>query len=834
MVEGTLAADRQQRSRSRLRLLARWSWRDLAKRWLLVAAIALIIALGTGAFAGLGGTSQWRRQSQQASYASLHAHDVSLTLASGSFLDAGRLRDAVAALDSSGQVLATQERLSVATQVDASTPTQTILVPGRLVGWEPATADSVDRLHLGQTDASVEPAGGADDAVLEEKFAAHYGLAPSGTVRVSGGREIAYRGLGYTPDFFLIRGQFAAVFGEANFAALFLPRERVEALTGLAGKVNELAIRLRPGSDRRAFAAALAAELPAALPDASATVTALDDDPVYRILFEDADNDQKTWNIFAVLVLVAASFASFNLISRIVESERREIGVGMALGAPPRQLALRPLLVGAQVALAGVLAGTGVGWLFAEGMKRLMRSVLPLPMWQTPFPTSRFAQAAVLGFVLPLAATVVPVVRAVRVEPVEAIRAGGAYGAAARTSRLGTVLTRLTVGGGRTTTRMPFRNVVRAPRRSLFTIAGIAIAITGLVTVLGAVDTWLSAIDRSGAELSRTSADRLIVDLDRITTADAPEVRELQTLPEVGASSTGLRLTATLLANGRSVDATPEVMDLADPMWSPTLLHAVGDLPTVRTGIVVSQKAADDLAVRPGETVTVRHPRRLAGGGYTLDDTVLTVTALQPSPLRWTAYVDRSLSGTLGAEGLVNFLAVRPGQGTTSDELRRVLFDHQSVGSVQPVSVMSKVVRDRIQSVIGVFQMLEVVVVAMAALIAFNSAAISVDERARDEATMFAFGLPVRTVLAIVTTESLVLGLAGTLGGIAGGRLLLAWMVRSLFNQTLPEIGLVASLSGTTLIATLALGIGAVTLAPLFMARRLRRMDIPATLRVLE
>ena len=34
-------------------LWLRWSWRDLRARWLQVVAIALIIALGTGVFAGL-------------------------------------------------------------------------------------------------------------------------------------------------------------------------------------------------------------------------------------------------------------------------------------------------------------------------------------------------------------------------------------------------------------------------------------------------------------------------------------------------------------------------------------------------------------------------------------------------------------------------------------------------------------------------------------------------------------------------------------------------------------------------------------------------------------
>ena len=41
-----------------------------------VAAIALIVALGTGTFAGLGSTAEWRRQSNDASFAHLRMHDL--------------------------------------------------------------------------------------------------------------------------------------------------------------------------------------------------------------------------------------------------------------------------------------------------------------------------------------------------------------------------------------------------------------------------------------------------------------------------------------------------------------------------------------------------------------------------------------------------------------------------------------------------------------------------------------------------------------------------------------------------------------------------------------
>jgi putative ABC transport system permease protein len=52
--------------------------------------------------------------------------------------------------------------------------------------------------------------------------------------------------------------------------------------------------------------------------------------------------------------------------------------------------------------------------------------------------------------------------------------------------------------------------------------------------------------------------------------------------------------------------------------------------------------------------------------------------------------------------------------------------------------------------------------------------------------------------------------------------------------DTLPEIGLTVDLSRNSIVQAAALGIIALAVAPLFTSRRLRHMDVPGTLRVVE
>ena len=62
----------------------RWSWRDLKGRWVLVVAIALVLAIGTGIYSGLGSLENWRKASNDASFAPLNAHDLKINLTEGS------------------------------------------------------------------------------------------------------------------------------------------------------------------------------------------------------------------------------------------------------------------------------------------------------------------------------------------------------------------------------------------------------------------------------------------------------------------------------------------------------------------------------------------------------------------------------------------------------------------------------------------------------------------------------------------------------------------------------------------------------------------------------
>jgi putative ABC transport system permease protein len=810
-----------------LRMWLRWSFRDLRGRWVQVAAIALVIALGTGSYAGLSSVTVWRLDSGEASYDATNMYDLRARLAVGNYVAAGSLRAALDQLSDPAAVEAVEERLLVPTQIDASTEAQTILVTGRIVGVDlsdggPHVTGIWPLLGAPLSEAHV----GADIVVLERNFAKHYELPEQGQLLLAGDRPISYIGHATSPEYFTVVTETGGFLAESTFAALFTSLETAQRLAGRPGMVNDLVLTLTPDADPDL----VAAELEMLLEPVGATIQVPLDDPSYRLITEDPEGDQQFYNVFAVAIFGGAVFAAFNLTTRMVEAQRREIGIAMAIGYPTWMIAARPLLVGFQIALLGVVFGLGVGILIGNAMRGLLQEIQPLPIFETPFQLQIFLWVGLGGVAVPLLAISYPVIRAVRVAPIDAIKPTHL---AARGTALAPLVRRLPIPGN-TFARLPFRNLLRAPRRALLTVLGVAAVLSALVGIVGMLDSIFATIDRSDQELLGSAPDRIEVTLDTFYPVDSPQAALVLAAPQLAEAEPILELPAQIPAPDLDEDISLflQFADLQSDLWQPTVTD--GALPLDTRGIVLSAAAASDLNIGAGDTVRVQHPRRTGPASFEITETELPVVGVHPHPFRFVAYIDIRHADLVGLDGVTNKLFVRPALGEDEGSVQRALFGSAGVVSVQGVTATTDALRDAMAEFTGIFQVIEGIALLLALLIAFNAASISEDERARENATMLAYGIRVRTIMRIAVIESAIIGAIGTALGLLGGWVLLRWTVDVLFPRVLPDIRLDAVLTNTSLAIVIALGIVAVAVAPLFTIRKLRRMDIPSTLRVME
>ena len=812
-----------------LQLWMRWSWRDLRARWLQVVAIALIIALGTGVFAGLGGQKHWRIESLDKSYDELNFHDLRMELADGSFVPVEDLR---AALEGIEGVAAFETRLVVPTLVDASSADNDVVVRGEIVGMNVATL--IDELFVpdGNGRSLTESDVAQNVAVVEYKFADDNGLEPGDTLRISGDVTLDIVGAAHSPEYFYIIPDDNLFAADGAFAPLFVSLETAQQITGREGMVNDAVFMLDEGADMAVVKAAVESHMAARFENTGFDLTEQAEDTSYELMYTDAEGDQETWDAVAFLFLIGAAFGAFNLAGRIVESQRRQIGISMALGLPRLWIALRPMLVGLQIAVLGTIFGLIAGLILSAMFASLMEDLLPMPYWDTSLYQPGFLRATLLGILLPFVATLLPVVRAVRVAPIDAIRSGYLI---AKGGGLNSVLHVLPLPG-KSFAQMPFRNLLRSPWRSLLTILGVSMAIILLTAFIGFLDSFVATVDRAEDAFLHQSEDRMLVVLDFFYPVENGEISGIAGLtgddgvPLMDEVNASLILKGTLRHDGKEIDTALELHNFEEAMWVPKLLE--GEL--AHEGVIISEKAADDLGVGVGDTLELEHPLREGLLAFDSLKSEVTVVGIHNNPMRPLSYMHLDNAASMNLDGTTNYLMLNPAEGVKSTTIKLALLTQPGVASVQAISEMSEAIHDSMDIMITVMYVVQVIVLLMAFLIAFNSTSINVDERVREISTMFAFGLRIRTVTRMQMVENLIVGILGTLVGVSLGWVALNAMLVSRVEEQLEDMMLIVTISPETLLVSLVLGVLVVTLTPLLSIRRMARMNIPDTLRVME
>lgn len=791
---------------------------------MLVLAIATVIALGSGLYAGLGSTTVWRRHSLDATFSRLHVEDIRVSLLSGETVDPLAL---LAAVRKAGGSLVSEAEARLVVSVPASflRGGSTLGAAGILVGA--AVRPSIDRWALTRGRALHASDAGRAVALLDTHFAHARQLPPAGTVTLGGRLHLRYVGLALSPEYLstqVTSGE--AVEGPATRAVLFTSLATAQALAGLPGRANDAVIRVRPGANVERLAAEMPKRLAAALPGTAATVTAFRSTPETRALYEEITSEQRIYTVIALLTMLGAGFAAFNLTRRLVESQRREIGISMSLGVPNGRIVIRPFLFAAEITVIGATLGIAVGWAVAIWVLSVIRAQQPLAVWTTPFQLHLFVEGCLLALAVPIAASAYPIWRAVRVQPVDALVPPHLL---AGRHRLGRAFRSLRIPGT-ITIQAPPRRILRAPTRSLLTICALALVIAPLLAALGATDSTRATVDAGERFLAGARGERLFVDLTTYQPSDSPLIRAVSHTPGVVRAAGGINIGGYLSNWSGPIAVSISMVGLHDPVSAPPEVVA-RHLPS--EGIIISAKAAHDLHVRLGDTVTLSHPLRI-GRAFTFVDSRLPVTAIDSSPYRFVAYMDIAEAKLMGLAGLVNTLKVEPRRGTSATSLQATLSSLPGVASVLPTAELSETTRDTLALIDRLFVVLQVVIGLLAFLVAFNTSNLATEERRRENATMFAFGTTIGTVLAMAVAESLILGGAGVGLGLGFGTAVLEWIIATVFPAAVPELTVHAATTAGSYLLTVLIGVAASAAAPVFTVNKLRKMSIPDALRYVE
>ena len=121
------------------------------------------------------------------------------------------------------------------------------------------------------------------------------------------------------------------------------------------------------------------------------------------------------FGMFGILALIIAAVGLYGVMAYGVEQRRRELGLRLALGAPPAALLRTIVREGLGLAIAGAIVGAGLAWASSGPLEALLYET------RVTDPRMYIAAAATLVAVA-FIATLAPALRATRVDPLVVLR----------------------------------------------------------------------------------------------------------------------------------------------------------------------------------------------------------------------------------------------------------------------------------------------------------------------------------------------------------------------------------------------------------------------------
>jgi len=788
-----------------MKALDRKALRDLRLLWSQALTIALVVASGIGGFIGC-----------------LSAVD-SLALARDRYYDVGQFADVFAVVKRAPDGLARRLAdlpgvVDVQATVEAgarvTVPGSPDPVIGHLAGLDLRGARPLNRVSL-RTGRLPQPGsrpGGALEAVVSEGFAQAHRLALGAELPalVNGKhRTLRISGTALSPEFI-----FAGLWGMPDLRALGAFWGDEGELAGPVdrrGAFNRVALKLAPRASRPAVIDAASRHLAAfgGLP-----AHGREEQVSHAMLDNEIREQQVLGTVLPAIFLAVAAFLLHVVAARLVATQREQVAALKALGYRNRTIAAHYLKLVTPMVGAGFLLGLALGKWLGLGLMGLYAEIFRFPRFEHEVAPALVAVSFAIVALTAVLGTLTAIAATVRLQPAEAMRppAPGRY----RRSLLERV-PRLRTGPA---LRMILRNIERRPLRAAVTTGGIAAAVA--IVVMG--NFFRDAIEVI-VDANFNLAMRSDIALWAVEPVDAGAARLLARLPGVLQVEAGRRVAVRFVHGQRS--ETGLVQGYAVP---PQLQRVVDvDLREASippNGLLMSDRLADKLRLRPGQTVTleIREGRRLVRE-VVVESTVRDMMGLN-------AYMERRALNRLLREGDVATQFTLRVQGSAAREVLRATREMPRIaGAFSKATMLRNMEEVTARNILIISGILTAFAAVIAVGVVYNNARIALAERSWELASLRVLGFT-RAEVSVLLLGELALGIAVALPlGMALGWALTHSVVEAMrSDQFLFPVVIRPRTYAWAALCVVAAGIA----SAMVVRRRIDRLDMVAALKTRE
>jgi putative ABC transport system permease protein len=624
--------------------------------------------------------------------------------------------------------------------------------------------------------------------------------------------QLAIVGIALSPEFVYEVGSGLILPDNQRYGVMWMADKALAPAFNMLGAFNDVALSLSAEANEREVIAALDGLFRRY---GGLSAYGRESQLSHRFLTDELGELEVMTTTIPSLFLAVSAFLLYVVLSRLVATERTQIGLLKAFGRTDLRVGIHYLYFALVTVVIGLALGLPLGVVLGRMFVDIYRDYFHFPRLQLVVDPALLLLASGVSLVSGCVGALIAVRRVVALAPAEAMRPEPPAN-----FRAGALDRRGLLRGLPASLRMIIRNLVRRPWRALLSVLGMAFAVGLMVVGRFATDAPNYMLSFQFNEVQRDDVTVLyneprgpnaaiaIAKMDGVVQAEPFRLvpawlryEHRNKRIEVTGIMPGNQLRRLLDSKVRSVDLPPE-------------------------GLVLTDKLARILGVSPGDVVTMEV---LEGARAVLQ---VPVVGVVDEMLGLGAYMDaHALTRLLGEDDTSSGVYLR----IQADEASRFYDGLKRMPIVAGVAVRSALQQSLRESMDRSFFFFSVVLVLLSCVIivgmVYNSARISLSERGNELASLCVLGFTQGEVTFLLLGEQALLMLAAIPTGLVLGYSLCAMLV-PMFDRDLFRVPLVVETLSYfyPVVATLI----SAALSGLLVARRIRNLDLIAVLKTRE
>jgi putative ABC transport system permease protein len=654
-----------------------------------------------------------------------------------------------------------------------------------------------------------------NEVVALDRFADAHGLVPGDEFEalINGRKQrLQIVGTAISPEYIYVMPPGEAFPDPARFGIFWTNRSMLAAAFDMESAFNDLTLTATAGTDLLELQARLDLLLE---PYGGIGSHGRDLQMSHRLTSMELEQLRSSGVMVPVIFLGVAAFLLHVVLSRTIATQREQIAALKAVGYSNFDVGLHYAKLVAIVLAFGMVLGIAFGGWLGRGMSNLYLQFFSFPVLVYRLEPSLLAGSAGVALLAGGLGTFNAVRKAVALPPAEAMRpAPPSVHGRGLLERLG-IMWLLNPPG-----RMVLRNLAQRPGRAAMTSLGISMAVAILVT----------------GNFSKDSMDHLVwvqfglaqrYDMQVSFTApiDEEAVRELEHMPGVMLAEP-FRVVPARLRNGHrsyqaAIQGVPASSELRHLLDADLRVQPIPD-----TGVVLTSNLAERLELRVGDPVTVE----------VLEDSrptrTMVVAAIVDEVVGISAYMENRALNKFMREGPRVSGAWLMVDEQQRDVLVEQLRDTPGVASISRLEAMLEAFEQTSKDMQMTARTILLFFASVIAVgVVYNSARITLSERARELASLRVMGFGKGEVSTILLGEFAVLLFAAIpIGWLLGYYLAVAAMTG--VDSDLYRFPIVIHNSTYVFAATVVLVAGVAT--ALLVRRRVNDLDLVSVLKTRE